>query len=37
LVVSLLAIGTMLSIAGAQPGREPWRHATLTKTTWGQS
>jgi cell division protein FtsW len=37
LVVSLLAIGTMLSIAGAQPGRESWRHATLTKTTWGQS
>ncbi len=25
LVVSLLAIGTMLSIAGAQPRREPWR------------
>ncbi len=28
LVVPLLAIGTMLSIAGAQTGREAWRHAT---------
>jgi cell division protein FtsW len=36
LVVSLLAIGTMLSIAGAQPGPESWRHATPRQTTWGQ-
>lgn len=28
LVVSLLAIGTMLSIAGAQPGHESWRQST---------
>jgi cell division protein FtsW len=28
LVVSLLAIGTMLSIASAQPGPGPWRQAT---------
>jgi cell division protein FtsW len=35
LVVSLLAIGTMLSIAGAQPGPESWRHATPRQTTWG--
>lgn len=34
LVVSLLAIGTMLSIASAQPGHEPWRRATPGKTTW---
>ncbi|WP_089935178.1 putative lipid II flippase FtsW [Candidatus Entotheonella palauensis] len=36
LVVSLLAIGTMLSIAGAQPGRESWRHAPPGKPAWGQ-
>ncbi|WP_089718299.1 putative lipid II flippase FtsW [Candidatus Entotheonella palauensis] len=36
LVVSLLAIGTVLSIAGAQPRREPWRHATPGKPAWGQ-
>jgi cell division protein FtsW len=29
LVVSLLAIGTMLSMAGAQPRHAPWRHTTL--------
>ncbi len=28
LVVSLLAIGTMLSIAGAQPVHDPWRRTT---------
>ncbi|MCA8837734.1 MAG: putative lipid II flippase FtsW, partial [Proteobacteria bacterium] len=32
LVVSLLAIGTMLSIAGTQPAHDPWRRTAAKRT-----